>query len=93
MPLIVHWDGELLEELTSKQHMDRLPILISCNGLSKLLGVQKLMGGSRENAASAVAAILSDWGDAERVKAMCFDKTEANIGHRIGGRAFLSSRC
>ena len=29
VPLTVHWDGKFLEDLTSREHVDRLPVLIS----------------------------------------------------------------
>ena len=45
VPLIVHWDGELLEELTSKQHVDWLLILIPGNEVSKLLVCRSLWEG------------------------------------------------
>ncbi|KAG0719180.1 hypothetical protein GWK47_051033 [Chionoecetes opilio] len=28
-PLVVHWDGKLVMDLTTKEHVDRLPIIIS----------------------------------------------------------------
>lgn len=66
VPLVVHWDGELMEELTTKQHVDRLPILVSGEGMEKLIGVPKLSGGGMgENQASAVITALEEWGISE----------------------------
>ena len=84
VPLIVHWDGEHLEDLTSKQ---RGP---AANPHLRQWSEQASWSSEgdwrvRGKSSSAVAAILSDWGVAECVKAMYFDRTAANPGHRIGG--------
>ena len=43
--LVVHWDGKLMEDLTSKKQVDRLPILVSAQGKTQLLNVAKLTSG------------------------------------------------
>jgi len=48
--------------------VDRLPILITGQGVDKLLGVPKLVAGTGANTAPAVYAILEDWGVADQVK-------------------------
>ncbi|KAG0713776.1 hypothetical protein GWK47_015469 [Chionoecetes opilio] len=40
-PLVVHWDGKLVMDLTTKEHVDRLPIIISGIGGAQLLAVAK----------------------------------------------------
>ena len=45
VPLVVHCDGKLLQNLTGKEYVERLPILISRHGVKKLLGIPKLVGG------------------------------------------------
>ena len=35
--LIVHWDRKLMEDITGKRQVDRLPIIVSGNGSSQLL--------------------------------------------------------
>ena len=69
-----------------------MPILVSGHGVNKLLGVPKLFGGTEENAASTMVAIVEDWGVAERVKAMCFDTTSANTGSQIGACVLLEQK-
>jgi len=44
--LVVHWDGKLLQDLTGKEHVDRLPILVTGLGVHKLLEVPTLVGGT-----------------------------------------------
>lgn len=83
-PLVVHWDGKLMEHLTKKQHVERLPILVSGKGVEKLLGVPKLPGGTGEDQATAVVEALEEWGISEKVIGMCFDTTASNTGIRSG---------
>lgn len=89
VPLTVHWDGKLLQDLTSKEHVDRLPILISGQGINKLLGVPKLTSGTGEGQANAIADALQEWEVSGAVAAMCFDTTAANTGRRIGACVLL----
>jgi hypothetical protein len=44
--LTVHWDGKILAELMSKESVDRLVVLVSGEGIMKLLGVPKLTRGT-----------------------------------------------
>ena len=44
-PLIVHWDGKIMEDLKVKERGDRLPVLGSSMGTSKLLGHRRSVWG------------------------------------------------
>lgn len=83
-PLIVHWDGKLMMDLTTKEHVDRLPILVSGKSESQLLRVAKLPTGSGTNAARAVVDAVQEWGLTNRIVGMGFDTTAANTGHHQG---------
>src|SRR6218665_2556577 len=48
VPLVVHWDGKLLQDITGKEHVDRLPVLVSGHGVNKLLGVPKLTSAMKQ---------------------------------------------
>ena len=52
--LTVHWDGKLMLDLTGKEKVDRLPILVSTMGEKKLLGIPKIAAGTRKIEAQAV---------------------------------------
>jgi len=39
LTLTVHWDGKLMPDLTGRDNVDRLPILVSTMGETKLLGI------------------------------------------------------
>jgi len=49
-----------MEDLTTKEHADRLPILVSGAGTEQLLGVPKLSRGTGEVQASAVVQCLKE---------------------------------
>jgi hypothetical protein len=88
VPLVVHWDGKLIPDLTTKEHVDRLPVIVSGKGVSQLLTVAKLASGSGEAQAEAVHTTLEDWDIKSSVRAMCFDTTSSNTG-RIAGACVL----
>ena len=48
---MVHWDGKILPEMRGQGKVDRLPILVSGDGMEKLLGVPKLAAGTGEQEA------------------------------------------
>lgn len=100
-PLTVHWDGKILPQ-DDGTSAERLAILVTGEGVEKLLGVPKLHSGSGDAAATAVFEALEEWGVHERVVAMCFDTTSANTGDNKGactilqqkiGRPLLSLAC
>ena len=39
VPLTVHWDGKLMQDLCGKDHVDRLPIIVTGFGVCQLLNV------------------------------------------------------
>jgi len=39
VPLTVHWDEKLMEDLTGKEHVNRVPVLISGVDVEQLLGI------------------------------------------------------
>lgn len=82
--LVVHWDGKMMEDLTSREHVDRLPVLVSGFGEEQLLGVPKLPSGTGQAQASAVLNSLDEWGLSARVAALCFDTTASNTGLHSG---------
>ena len=88
VPLVVHWDGKLIPDLIGKDKVDRLPVLVSGSGVSKLLAVAKLQSGTGQAQAVGVFEAIEHWGLADRIRAMCFDTTSSNTG-RIAGACVL----
>lgn len=81
-----------MEDLTSTEHLDRLPVLISGAEVDQLLGVPKLLSGTREAQSTAVLDCLEKWGLADWVVALCFDTTASNTGHRASACSIIEQK-
>lgn len=90
--LSVHWDGKLMEDLTTKEHVDRLPVLVSGTGVEQLLGVPKLLSGTGVAQADVVMSCLQEWGVVDQITALCFDTTAANTGQLSGTCTIVQQR-
>jgi len=86
VPLIVHWDGKIMDNFTGLERgkVDRLPILVSGHDVIKLLCVPKLRDGTAATMAQAVTQGIDDWGLRDRIKGLCFDTTASNAGTKSG---------
>lgn len=65
-------------ELMSKESVDLLAVLVSGEGIMKLLGVPKLTRGAGEEQANAVLQSLDKWNTVNIVNCRCFDTTTVN---------------
>lgn len=75
--------------MTGDDKVERLPIVVTSNGVDKLLGVPKLENGTGRIIADAVFAAITDWNIKERIQGMCFDTTASNTGNIKGACLFL----
>jgi hypothetical protein len=73
-PLVLHWDGKLMQDLTGDNKVDRLPIIVSGSGTEQLLCVPKLCSGT----GLAMAEALMDTGT---VKVPSVDVADGTVGH------------
>ena len=87
-PLVLHWDGKLMADLTGDEKVDRLPIIVSGSDTEQLLCVPKLPSGTGKAMADALMDAVSDWGISGRIKALSFDTTSSNTG-RLNGACTL----
>ena len=78
VPLTIDWDGKILEDITGKEKVYRLTILVSGQGVNQLLAVPKLPGGNGIAAAGAVHTSLVLWGLSDSIKAISFNTTLVN---------------
>lgn len=92
VPLTVHWDGKMLEDISGQEVVDRVPILVSGQGVDQLLGVPKIESGSGESTATAVYETVSSWGIVDQIKCMSFDTTAVNTGPRNGACVLLEQK-
>ena len=44
--LVIHWDGKIRPSIFGEGSVDRLPVLVSGDGMEKLLGVSKVNYGT-----------------------------------------------
>ena len=79
IPLTIHWDGKLLPDITEKETVDRLSILVSVEGVDQLLSVSKMSSETGEAAASAVYEASVAWGICDQIKAMGFYTTSGKL--------------
>lgn len=98
----VHWDTKYFNDITGNEKVDRLPVVISQNVGSQLLGVPRIINGSGIAMATAVYELLVEWNALEDLTTMCFDTTSTNTGHLNGacvlleqmlGRSLLALAC
>lgn len=59
VPLTLHWDGKLIPSLTNEGVVDRLPILISGEGVEKIL-VVPMTNGKAELMATTIHSAISE---------------------------------
>lgn len=81
---LVHWDGKLMDTLDNSGKEERLPVLLSGIGGTKLLGVPALPHKSSEPMgtliAKATCEVIQKWNCEDCVSGMVFDTTSANTG-------------
>jgi len=89
IPLTIHWDGKIIEDISGHETVDRLPILVSDKSVDQLLAIPKLISGTGRSISSAVYETTSSWGLLVKIKCMSFDTTAVNTGLRNGACILL----
>ena len=86
VPLTLHWDGKIMADYENydRHTVDRLPILVSGEDVTKLLAIPKLKTGDAETEANACMEVVTSWNIQDRIMALCFDTTSVNTGSRGG---------
>ena len=86
---LLQWNGKLMLTLDGFRKEERLPVLISGIGGSKLLGVPAISSKSSDSAgkliAQATVPLLEEWDCKDCVIGMVFDTTASNTGHKTAG--------
>lgn len=89
-PLFLHWDGKLLSDIVGgTEKVDRVAILVTGDGVERLLGVPKILRGTGQEQATVCLNNLDDWNLRKNVRALVFDTTAANTGLKSGACAIL----
>ena len=84
MLLVIDWDGQLAEGMAGEGIAERLPILVSGDGIQKLLMVPKLAAGTGVLTGQAVYDAAKEWDLVDNIIGMCFDTTASNTGLKEG---------
>ena len=66
--LVVHWDSKLMKDITERSFVDRLPALVTGNGISQLLRIAKIPTSSGDAQANAVLETLQQWNITDAVQ-------------------------
>ena len=53
---------KIMQDLTRKTHVDRLPIIVAGLGINQLLKIAKISNGNGQSQADAVVLALEEWG-------------------------------
>lgn len=88
---VIHWDGKFLPSSTSKNLVDRLPVIISSENHKQLLSVPKLLVGTGQEQSTIVFQLIEEWGLNNSVIAVCCDTRSSNTG-RLKGACVLLER-
>lgn len=78
----VYWNGKLMLGLTTNEHGNRPPVIISEIGGAEPLAVDKLSSDTRESVTAALVSPLITYGVAGNVIGMSFDVMTSNTGRR-----------
>lgn len=96
LKLVVHWDGKIVKNSTNtgqeEYFVDRLPIIVTGGGVSKVLDIPKLKSGTGVAMANAIYEALVTWDLVDYVVGFCFDTTRSNTGVYTGAAAVLNSK-
>ena len=87
--LEIHWDDKLLQDLTGKDMIDLLPVIIFGVKVNQLVRVAKITSSTGDAQTTAVFDLLKDWKPVDRTVSMCFDATASNNGIYNGDSILL----
>ena len=65
--LTIHWDEKILEDIAEEEVVDRLPVLVSRNGVEQLLEVSKLDHCTGKATSDAVYERITEWRLSDRI--------------------------
>jgi len=67
---VVHWDGKMLPELTGREKVERIPIIISYSDGEQLLGILKVVASTGDEISRATFNMLTEWGISDKIVAV-----------------------
>lgn len=85
----MRWDTKILPDITGKDKVDRIPVIISQRSGSQLLGIPKISSATGAAQANAVYTLLENWGLIASIIGLSFDTTASNTGILNGACTIL----
>lgn len=89
---VIHWDSNILPDITGRANVDRLPVVATAPGLEQLLGVPALSSGTGLDISSAVYDNLQYWALLDKIQAFVVDTTTSNTGSLNGASVLLEQK-
>ena len=74
----------MISDITGSERIERLPILVSSQGIVKIIAIPKLPNGKAETTAAAISNAITEWDLKESIVALCFDITVSKTGAKSG---------
>lgn len=91
--LTLHWDGKMLPSISNgKESVERLTVLVSGQGVVKLLVVPKIPKGTGLAQSNVVYQLVEEWKVKDQIKFLCFDSTASNTGMYNGACTLLDKK-
>lgn len=78
-----------MQDITGKEIVDRMPVIISQQSGAQLIGIPKIENGTGLAMAEGVYDLLVDWKVRDKIVGMSFDTTATNTGQYNGTCAIL----
>lgn len=90
----IHWDGKVLEDCTDtiQDKCNRLAIILSSCGNTKVLGIPKVVKQTGAIECEAIYSAAIDWKVEFDIMAMCLDTTSSKSGPKIGACSILENK-
>lgn len=91
VPLTVYWDTKIFKAYKSTEAEDRLAVVVSGQGISKMLGVVIIKQSTGLSQSNGVYDLIKEW-NLDDIMSMAFDTTASNTGNKVGACTLLEKK-
>ena len=78
--------------LTGDEKVDKLCIIVFCDGVDQLLALPRLTTGTEQALSDAIVQTINEWNLNDNIKAFSFDTASANTGRHNGACTLLDAK-
>lgn len=82
----------MLSDITGRDKVERLAVILTASGVEKLLGVPKIEAGTGINISESIFDLAVEWKIDDKVEIICFDTTSSNTGPYSGSAVLLEQK-